>query len=195
MKLLISTLSLFIFSNALAVNTPPAETRARIVCSYMFDGKEDGMLVVLEQTSTLYNEGSEVKNMQGEEFVNEDFDGRSPILEARLTYIDGVLGDNPQQADVDALIRNATPTFERFGQMGRISDSIRYSYGHNGTGAEKVTFRVSTLEINHGLVRETRDGKEFPRKVKCMKPYAVDAPVQPVEEGSDDGVVIMASES
>jgi len=111
--------------------------------------------------------------MQGEDFLAEGFDGRSPTLEARIFYIDGILGDNPTPEGVDEFIRNSTPTFERFGQIARLSDLILFSYGHDGAGAEKVTLRYSTL-LNYGLVRETRDGKEFPKKVKCMKPYTVD---------------------
>ncbi len=182
MKLLITTLSLFIFSNALAAGQAPAETRARIVCSQWSANQERGTLIILDQISTLYNDGAEVKYMQGEEFVDENFRGKSPVFEARLFYMDGILGDNPTPEGVDEFIRNSTPTFERFGQMGRIRDSIRYSFGHNGSGAERVTFNVSTLYLDQGAVMETtiENGKTevTARYIKCMKPYAVEAPTE-----------------
>ena len=195
MKLFIAISSLFLVGNVLAAQSVP-ETRGRIVCTVQFDNEaEEGRVVVVEQISTLYNDGSEVKHMQGTEFMDENFKGRSPIFEARLFYIDGKLGKNPTEEFANSLIRNATPTFERFGQMGRIRDSIRYSFGHNGSGTERVIFNLSTLRLDRGVVIEVNGTKESPKALRCMKPYTFEVPAQQEEFDSDGEIIMTASES
>ncbi len=177
MNILVSILSLVVSFQALAVSSSGKETRAEIVCQEINPEPGPIMIMLIQQTSTLYNDGSEVKHMQGKEFVKKSNYKKTPILDASVKYFQKDSSEYLEKDAVDKIIRNSTPYMEKVGQIGRYNLTYGFRYGEGTQDkSDDLRLQFATTDLEGVFMREghTEIGAGNIRQFRCEMPSYVE---------------------
>ncbi len=177
MNLLVTILSLAAGFLALAGESSDKETRAQIICQEINPEPGSIMILVIQQTSTSYNDGSDVKHMQGKEFIKKSNYEETPILDASFKYYQKDSSKHLTKDAVDSIIRNTTPYMEKEGQIGRYHLSYAFRHGHGTEGKDDdLLFTMITNDLDASFMYEghTDIGAGNVRQFRCEMPSYVE---------------------